>query len=73
MKACANVFAEDAGLMLAFALFLILTGLLLVAFAIQSGLDDDAYWLLATGSFVLGFGVRCLTLVFSDRYRPPPS
>lgn len=72
MKAVVNVFVDDTALMLSFALTLILAGLLLIAFAIQSNLEGDGYWLLASGSFVLGFGVRCLMLALSDRHRPPP-
>lgn len=58
--------------MLAFALTLLLVGLLLVAFAIQAGVDDDGLWMLASGSFVLGFGVRCLVAAFCIRRRQSP-
>ena len=59
--------------MLAFALVLILTGLLLIAFAVEYGATEtNGLWMLGAGSFILGFGSRCLAAVVISSHRHPP-
>lgn len=71
MRICAIDRTTEAYLLLIFAWTLLLIGLLLVALAFEDGVANTNLGFLASGSFVIGFGVRCLLTAFAHR-RPPP-